>query len=64
MGGLGRHSYRTGQDIENCGTCRDCACIIYSCVCIALSSRILSAVEVFLVFYGCHSAPCDGRMQH
>ncbi|XP_031433331.1 uncharacterized protein LOC116222780 [Clupea harengus] len=26
----GRHSYRTGQDIENCGTCRDCACIIYS----------------------------------
>nr|XP_046231235.1 mucin-5AC isoform X2 [Scatophagus argus] len=24
------HSYRTGQDIENCGTCRDCACIIYS----------------------------------
>ncbi|KAA0716918.1 Protein FAM196B [Triplophysa tibetana] len=25
----GRHSYRTGQDIENCGTCRDCACIIY-----------------------------------
>ncbi|XP_061603267.1 mucin-2 isoform X2 [Phyllopteryx taeniolatus] len=23
------HSYRTGQDIENCGTCRDCACIIY-----------------------------------
>ena len=24
-----RHSYRTGQDIENCGTCRDCACIIY-----------------------------------
>ncbi|XP_040053538.2 uncharacterized protein LOC120831831 isoform X2 [Gasterosteus aculeatus] len=25
-----RHSYRTGQDIENCGTCRDCACIIYS----------------------------------
>ncbi|KAM9026421.1 uncharacterized protein PRD47_002188 [Ara ararauna] len=26
----GRHSYRTGQDIANCGTCRDCACIIYS----------------------------------
>ncbi|XP_052454493.1 mucin-5AC-like isoform X1 [Carassius gibelio] len=26
----GRHTYRTGQDIENCGTCRDCACIIYS----------------------------------
>ncbi|XP_069488464.1 uncharacterized protein [Ambystoma mexicanum] len=26
----GRRSYRTGQDIENCGTCRDCACIIYS----------------------------------
>ncbi|KAM8872453.1 uncharacterized protein ACB058_004419 isoform 1-T2 [Synchiropus picturatus] len=26
----GRHSYRAGQDIENCGTCRDCACIIYS----------------------------------
>ncbi|XP_058473877.1 mucin-2 isoform X1 [Solea solea] len=26
----GRNSYRTGQDIENCGTCRDCACIIYS----------------------------------
>ncbi|XP_060917361.1 mucin-2 isoform X2 [Labrus mixtus] len=25
-----RHLYRTGQDIENCGTCRDCACIIYS----------------------------------
>ncbi|XP_057880321.1 uncharacterized protein LOC131083548 [Melospiza georgiana] len=25
-----RHSYRTGQDIANCGTCRDCACIIYS----------------------------------
>lgn len=25
----GRHSYRTGQDIANCGTCRDCACIIY-----------------------------------
>ncbi|KAJ0012996.1 hypothetical protein NQD34_017330 [Periophthalmus magnuspinnatus] len=25
----GRHLYRTGQDIENCGTCRDCACIIY-----------------------------------
>lgn len=24
-----RHSYRTGQDITNCGTCRDCACIIY-----------------------------------
>ncbi|XP_033981573.1 mucin-2 isoform X2 [Trematomus bernacchii] len=24
------HSYHTGQDIENCGTCRDCACIIYS----------------------------------
>lgn len=24
-----RHSYRTGQDIANCGTCRDCACIIY-----------------------------------
>ncbi|XP_076014521.1 uncharacterized protein LOC143007035 isoform X2 [Genypterus blacodes] len=24
------NSYRTGQDIENCGTCRDCACIIYS----------------------------------
>ncbi|KAM6132859.1 LOW QUALITY PROTEIN: uncharacterized protein FYW35_000835 [Pterocles gutturalis] len=24
----GRHSYRTGQDITNCG--RDCACIIYS----------------------------------
>uniref|UniRef100_A0A8C6SCC1 Uncharacterized protein n=1 Tax=Neogobius melanostomus TaxID=47308 RepID=A0A8C6SCC1_9GOBI len=24
------HLYRTGQDIENCGTCRDCACIIYS----------------------------------
>uniref|UniRef100_A0AAV2IVH7 Uncharacterized protein n=1 Tax=Knipowitschia caucasica TaxID=637954 RepID=A0AAV2IVH7_KNICA len=23
------HLYRTGQDIENCGTCRDCACIIY-----------------------------------
>ncbi|XP_078410835.1 INSYN2B protein-like isoform X2 [Cetorhinus maximus] len=23
-------SYRTGQDIANCGTCRDCACIIYS----------------------------------
>lgn len=29
-----RHSYRTGQDIENCGTCRDCACIIYRCVCV------------------------------
>ncbi|KAJ1211820.1 hypothetical protein NDU88_007168 [Pleurodeles waltl] len=27
-----RRSYRTGQDIENCGTCRDCACIIYRCV--------------------------------
>ncbi|XP_074848225.1 uncharacterized protein LOC142012268 [Carettochelys insculpta] len=26
----GRYSYRTGQDIANCGTCRDCACIIYS----------------------------------
>ncbi|XP_067836715.1 INSYN2B protein-like [Heptranchias perlo] len=26
----GRQSYRTGQDIANCGTCRDCACIIYS----------------------------------
>ncbi|XP_043919984.1 uncharacterized protein LOC122795739 [Protopterus annectens] len=26
----GRHSYRTGQDIANCGTCQDCACIIYS----------------------------------
>ncbi|XP_061589272.1 mucin-2 isoform X2 [Cololabis saira] len=26
------HSYRTGQDIENCGTCRDCACIIYSSI--------------------------------
>ncbi|XP_075773786.1 uncharacterized protein LOC142825635 [Pelodiscus sinensis] len=26
----GRRSYRTGQDIANCGTCRDCACIIYS----------------------------------
>ncbi|KAM6429056.1 uncharacterized protein O9250_001413 [Rhynochetos jubatus] len=26
----GRHLYRTGQDIANCGTCRDCACIIYS----------------------------------
>nr|XP_025974742.1 protein FAM196B-like [Dromaius novaehollandiae] len=25
-----RRSYRTGQDIANCGTCRDCACIIYS----------------------------------
>ncbi|KYO19738.1 protein FAM196B-like [Alligator mississippiensis] len=24
-----RRSYRTGQDIANCGTCRDCACIIY-----------------------------------
>ncbi|XP_067884813.1 INSYN2B protein-like isoform X2 [Heterodontus francisci] len=23
-------SYHTGQDIANCGTCRDCACIIYS----------------------------------
>ncbi|GCB71689.1 hypothetical protein scyTo_0001666 [Scyliorhinus torazame] len=26
----GRQSYHTGQDIANCGTCRDCACIIYS----------------------------------
>ncbi|XP_028600484.2 uncharacterized protein LOC114604513 [Podarcis muralis] len=26
----GRQSYRTGQDTTNCGTCRDCACIIYS----------------------------------
>ncbi|XP_062992116.1 inhibitory synaptic factor 2A-like [Elgaria multicarinata webbii] len=26
----GRQSYRTGQDTANCGTCRDCACIIYS----------------------------------
>uniref|UniRef100_A0A4W3GW30 Protein FAM196B n=1 Tax=Callorhinchus milii TaxID=7868 RepID=A0A4W3GW30_CALMI len=26
----GRQSYRTGQDITNCGTCRDCVCIIYS----------------------------------
>ncbi|XP_078262222.1 INSYN2B protein-like [Rhinoraja longicauda] len=26
----GRQSYHTGQDIVNCGTCRDCACIIYS----------------------------------
>ncbi|XP_067389747.1 INSYN2B protein-like isoform X2 [Emydura macquarii macquarii] len=29
----GRHSYRTGQDIANCGTCRDCACIIYRLPC-------------------------------
>nr|XP_060632228.1 INSYN2B protein-like [Anolis sagrei ordinatus] len=26
----GRCSYRTGQDVANCGTCRDCACVIYS----------------------------------
>ncbi|KAM8808355.1 uncharacterized protein ACNFOS_002039 [Eudromia elegans] len=26
----GRLLYHTGQDITNCGTCRDCACIIYS----------------------------------
>ncbi|XP_033015499.1 INSYN2B protein-like [Lacerta agilis] len=26
----GRQSYRTGQDTTNCGTCLDCACIIYS----------------------------------
>ncbi|XP_020650849.3 uncharacterized protein LOC110079826 [Pogona vitticeps] len=26
----GRQSYRTGQDILNCGRCRECACVIYS----------------------------------
>ncbi|XP_016854006.2 INSYN2B protein isoform X2 [Anolis carolinensis] len=26
----GRCSYQTGQDVANCGTCRDCACVIYS----------------------------------
>ena len=36
-----RHSYRTGQDIENCGTCRDCACIIYRYV----RKRMLSSCE-------------------
>ncbi|XP_069779603.1 INSYN2B protein-like isoform X2 [Narcine bancroftii] len=37
----GRQSYHTGQDIANCGTCRDCACIIYRTVriCVILISK-------------------------
>lgn len=40
-----RHSYRTGQDIENCGTCRDCACIIYR----YMGGRVLTRIYAYLL---------------
>ncbi|KAF0031623.1 hypothetical protein F2P81_016178 [Scophthalmus maximus] len=44
----GRHSYRTGQDIENCGTCRDCACIIYRQVFTVVSNRHKGKMRILL----------------
>ncbi|XP_062839739.1 uncharacterized protein LOC103281528 isoform X3 [Anolis carolinensis] len=38
----GRCSYQTGQDVANCGTCRDCACVIYSLFLAFLPSFFLS----------------------
>ncbi|KAJ7986976.1 hypothetical protein DPEC_G00333950 [Dallia pectoralis] len=56
----GRHSYRTGQDIENCGTCRDCACIIYSpkrCVITLQSDRPHRRSVMHL---SAPARPCEG----
>lgn len=46
-----RHSYRTGQDIENCGTCRDCACIIYRYVSTDVSSYEREFLHIYRSFY-------------
>lgn len=46
-----RHTYRTGQDIENCGTCRDCACIIYRYVLVCTREPLHIHCFFFLSFF-------------
>lgn len=46
-----RHSYRTGQDIENCGTCRDCACIIYRYMAACIRVCVNLFLHIYSLFY-------------